>query len=123
MPMFDDPNRELQWLEEALLAEEYEAFYEEEDVFGEDPEEYDEDAALLEEAKELIGDKPRKKVRRRNPAMEFSRTAYADEAFDEKAAVAPLKRKKKGIGGLTFLALLEIAGILAIAWWWIQWLY
>lgn len=120
MPIFDDPRRELRRLEEELLAEEREEEYEEFGDYG--FEEYDEDAELLAQAKALIGDEA-PPVRRRNPAVDFNRTVYADEEFDEDDAVLVKKRKKeKGIGGLLFLAILELMGILGIVGWWILWL-
>ena len=61
----------------------------------------------------------------------FSRSVYADESFDEVAALTvneekpakktkKKKRKKKGIKDLVFLAFLEILGILAIIGWWLR---
>ena len=123
--MRKNPREDFKWLEDELLALAEE----------EKEEELPENADLKWwEADEEI----------RNPG--WSVGIYADdEEFDENAAVVPLtpkqrrqqqlqqrkqrkaeikkkKKKQKGIGGLIFLALLELAGILAIAWWWIQWL-
>lgn len=139
--MFDDPRKNLHWMEQELLAEEdpeqpdeiYDTFSGE---FQEPYGQYDDDA-LMDLVDELIEEEaPEPPVRnfangygrRRNPAVDFSRTVYADEEFDESAAVLvgepPKKKakKKKGIKGLVFLAFLEILGILAIIGWWLQWL-
>ena len=154
--MFDDPRKNLHWMEQELLAEEEpeqpDEIY---DTFGGEFQEpygqYDDDA-LMDLVDELIEEEaPEPPVRnfangygrRRNPAVDFSRTVYADEEFDESAAVLvgepPKKKeyntyvknckkkkkkakKKKGIKGLVFLAFLEILGILAIIGWWLQWL-
>ena len=139
--MFDDPRKNLHWMEQELLAEEEpeqpDEIY---DTFGGEFQEpygqYDDDA-LMDLVDELIEEEaPEPPVRnfangygrRRNPAVDFSRTVYVDEEFDESAAVLvgepPKKKakKKKGIKGLVFLAFLEILGILAIIGWWLQWL-
>ena len=133
MPMFDDPRKELRRLEEELLAAEYEEEepieeYDEFEDFGA----YDEDEVILAEARALIGDEEPPiyrnhangyGARQPNPAVDFNRTVYADEEFDEADAVLVEKRKKeKGIGGLVFLAILELIGILGILGWWVLWL-
>ena len=139
--MFDDPRKNLHWMEQELLAEEEpeqpDEIY---DTFGGEFQEpygqYDDDA-LMDLVDELIEEEaPEPPVRnfangygrRRNPAVDYSRTVYADHQFDDSAAVLvgepPKKKakKKKGIKGLVFLAFLEILGILAIIGWWLQWL-
>ena len=133
MPMFDDPRKELRRLEEELLAAEYEEEeqieqYDEFEDFGE----YDEDEAILAEARALIGEEEPPiyrnhangyGTRRPNPAVDFNRTVYADEEFDEDSAVLVEKKKKeKGIGGLVFLAILELIGILGIVGGGVLWL-
>ncbi len=110
--MFDDPKKNLRQMEEALLAVEYE---------DENPD----DSDWLEEAKALLGDEEDTPVLRPNPrnrAVAFDRTVFADEEPDEDAAVYLDKPRKKGIGKLVILALLELAGIAALIVWWIQWL-
>ena len=80
-----------------------------------------------------------------NPAVDFGRTLYADEDFEEPFAAEAVsdrarrkeqqlararekkekkekKKKKKGIGGLVLLALAEMAAILYLLRWWIIWL-
>lgn len=128
--MFDDPKKELRRLEEALLAEGFDEAYDPsvEEMEPEYDPEYDwELEALLEP----------------NEAVDFGRMAYADEDFDEDAALLadtgsrgrkrketmkqkkggkPVKKQKKGIGGLVLLALLELLGIAWLVRWWILWL-
>lgn len=95
MSVFDDPSGKLRWLEEELLEEE--ADEEEEEEYEDSP--------------------------RQNHARNFRRTVYLDEEpMDDREAVF-IKKKRKGTGGLKFLAFLEILGILAVIWWWIKWLY
>ncbi len=108
--MFDDPRNRLQWMEQALLEEEEEEEYEEErdDLMQRVDE-------LLEEDAEAFSPT----VRRGRPAPEFSQGFRPD--FDEDAALQP-PAKKKGIGGLILLAILETAAIAAIARWWLQWI-
>ena len=114
-----------QWLVDELLS------LEEEEI--EEEIEADEDQQWWEEDAEI-----------RNPGWSYG-VYEDDEDFDEEAAVLALtpkqrrklakqekkqrkaekkqrKKKQKGIGGLIFLALLELAGIFAIIWWWLQWL-
>lgn len=94
--MRDDFFQRLQYLQEELLSEE-------EDSFDAD-EEFQEDE---------LGPGY-------NYAVDSARAIYEDEDYDEPDYAPPVK--KKGIGGLVILALLEIAGILAIIGWWKQWL-
>ena len=118
------------WLEEELLAveEEYEEEYGEED--GE--EDWLEEARQLSRGRKFTG---------------FSPAVYEDEEFDEDAAVvaltprqirkqkkqekarkkqdrkmAKLEKKRNRIGGLVFLAIMEVLGILVVLGWWIEWL-
>ena len=98
----DERSDSLKWLEEALLEEE-------EQELTQDADEFEEEFAPSEVF-------PRK--RRQNSAVAHSRTFYDDEVFDESAAVEDTEPRRKGIGGLLVLALLELAGIVAIAAWW-----
>lgn len=124
--MFDDPKKELQWMEEELLAAEYD---EEEAAFDDELEYEDDD--WLQEAKALLGDEEEIPIRNhangygtrpRNYAVDFGRTVYDDEEQDEDKAVFVDPPERKSIGGLVLLALLELLGILAIVWWWVKWL-
>ena len=93
--MFDDPKKELQRLQQQLLASEAQ----EDDSWLEelesDPEEDE-----LNQIRMLLGDR-------------------------ERVRMQPLpvpEKKEKGIGGLVALAILETAGILAILGWWLWYL-
>ena len=143
--MFDNPRDKLYWMEEELFEAEYgeEDIYEEEneydevfDTFQGEVEE-DEDQQFLSELHGLLEEDggeeeeivPPRRRRMPNPAVDYRRTVYQDEEFDESTAVLVEKRsrqkgvkKKKGIKGLVFLAFLEILGILAVIGWWMQWL-
>lgn len=57
-----------------------------------------------------------------NYAVDFDRTAYADEETDEAcfAEETGKKPKKKGLGTV-LLALVELAVLAAAIWWWIRW--
>ena len=122
--MFDDPGQNLKWLEEELLAaEEAEAPEEDPEEYGEDfyEDTPDPDEDWLEEVDALLApEKPAR--RRRNPAVDYTRTVYDDEELDEDAAVFDDDTPPKGIGGLLILAILEVLGILAVVGWWLKWL-
>ena len=120
--MFDDPGQNLKWLEEELLAAEEAETPEEEEEYAEDADTPDPDADWLEEVDALLA--PEKPARRRkNPAVDYARTVYEDEEeLDEDAAVFDDDPPPKGIGGLLFLAILEVLGILAVVGWWLKWL-
>lgn len=64
--------------------------------------------------------KKEKKAKKAKKAPVYEEEEY--EQLDENAAVFDEDYKEKGIGGLVFLAILEIIGILAVVLWWIQWL-
>ena len=98
--MFDDPKKELQRLEEELLKhdqkdDEFEQFYQ--DIFREFGEPEEERAVAPEE----------KKSAPRN--MNYADTPRA-------VAAAPKKRNK----GLVILLIIEIAGILGVAGYWLM---
>lgn len=95
--MFDDPGKDLRWLENALREEEPADETDELDL-----------EALLEE-------------RPARPLRDFSRSVY-DEPADSDALVPDNDPKPKGIGGLVVLAFLELAGIVAVTLWWVKWL-
>ncbi|MGN0978050.1 MAG: hypothetical protein ACI4PH_08355 [Faecousia sp.] len=122
--MFDDPKNTLRRMEEELRAAEYEEEAEEPDG------EFDyADDSWLEDAKALIGEDEEIPIRNhangygtrpRNYAMYEE---YDEEELDEDAVLyAQEPQKKKGIGGLVLLALLEVLGILVVLWWWARWL-
>ena len=140
--MFDDPRRKLDWMKSQLFEAEYgdDDIYEEENEYDEIFDTFegefdqDEEAELICEIHELLDAEPEesplpRKRRVVNPAVDYHRTAYADEEFDESTALLVEKRSrkkgekgKKGIKGLAILALLEILAILAVIGWWFQWL-
>ena len=119
--MFDDPKNTLRRMEEELRAAEYEE---------ETEPEYEEDDWLA-DAKALIGEDEDIPIRNHangygtrpmNYAMYDPREVYDEELDDDAVLYAQEPRKKKGIGGLVLLALLEVLGILAVLWWWARWL-
>ena len=128
MPMFDDPKKELQRLQEQLLAQEEESAPEEAFPEADFDEELDDIIRLISDEK-----KPPQVSREtayRNFANNYgqepeveeeeeSAALYCDEIEDEPQP----KKKEKGIGGLVFLAVLETLGILAITAWWVKFLW
>ena len=118
--MFDNPKKQLKNLEEALLSLEPEA-----DLSGDLPE-----------------DDPDALVPGRNPAVDFSRMAYADEELEDASVLLKQRRsrsekkartaapgrkketgkKKRPFGGQILLAFGEILLIIAILRWWLQWI-
>ena len=120
--MFDDPKKELRRMQDELLAAEMEEWLEQ--TQSQDINE------LLDDAKDFLEEEPPVRnfangygAQPRNYAVDFDRTVYDDEEFDDDAAVFVEEPKKKGIGGLVFLAILELIGIVAIVVWWIKWLH
>lgn len=125
--MFDDPKKDLKWLEQQLLAVEapqedhidLDALLADEDLFEEDPLE-----TQLREARMLLRD-----ASARNWVGDFSYPEEAEEEPEEQIAPPPKEsrkekkqKKEKGIGGLVFLACLETLGIVAVLLWWALWL-
>ena len=127
MPMFDDPKKELQRLEEQLLQEE-EWF-----------------ARELDSAKAMIGEVPGKKSKKpapkaapkapeqpvdpqvRNFANGYggdpvSGTVRNTDAIPEKKKKAQPKQKKKSVKGLVILAVLETLGIVGVVAYWLLFL-
>ncbi|HIR30618.1 MAG TPA: hypothetical protein IAB83_01215 [Candidatus Faecousia faecavium] len=120
---------------------EYDEFFDEEDLnnalYGSDQGWVDNLDELLSEEPEVRNhangygtrmEAPRKKASQASKKKEKKakkRSVYEEEEYeqlDEDAAVFDDDYKEKGIGGLVFLAILEIIGILAVVRWWIQWL-
>ena len=141
--MRDDPRKNLKWLEQELLAEDriHRDFSRLPDT------EYHKDEELLELVDMLIGETEAEPVPSpRNVSGNFGRTgkavraeqAHIRQQFDPSSAVLTKTKKQlrreaklqkqaekkanvnRKIGGLVFLASLEILGILAILGWWLQ---
>ena len=102
--MFDNPKKELERLEQQLLAAE--AADEEGDLEDLYEEEYDDFGAEDEELMELLG-----------RSAGFDADIQEDYTMDEDRYVAP--NKKKGIRGLLVIACLEAIAIIALAAWWL----
>ena len=99
--MFDNPRKQLHWMEDELLDDELEDI-----LYGDEEDEEEEEY-----------EQPR---RRRRKKQDFHRAVYEDEDDDESRYM--LLPKRKGCKGLAFLALLEIIAILDVVGWWLQWL-
>ena len=141
--MRDDPRKNLKWLEQELLAEDriHRDFSRLPDT------EYHKDEELLELVDMLIGETEAEPAPSpRNVSSNFGRTgkavraeqAHIRQQFDPSSAVLTKTKKQlrreaklqkqaekkanvnRKIGGLVFLAILEILGILAILGWWLQ---
>lgn len=124
--MFDDPKKDLKWLEQQLLAQE-------------DPQNQDQEEDLLSEedwlevelreARALL-DNGAPRQRRREDAFAFleediqneGAAVYADDPRQTPAPRGKKKKKEKGVGGLVFLACMETLGIIAVMLWWVIWL-
>ena len=115
--MFDDPKKELQWMEEQLLAEkddddDFELFYKEIlDEFGEKEPAAAEDTYL----KDLLDDVPVHSTSGSyGQKPQNTRNTYADST----RYAAPVK-KDKSIRTLTVIACLETLGIVGVVIWWL----
>ena len=109
--MFDDPKKDLKWLEEQLLAQEQSQ---------EEPEEEDWLELELQEAYTLL-----KPQHRSQPEDVFR--FLEEDTEEEEVPIVPsrgrrYKRKEKGLGGLVFLACAEMLAIAALLIWWALWL-
>lgn len=100
-----------------------------EEEFGDWLKEEDEEEDWLADARELIADNPGKSRIFDFDAEEDEdedTTVYAPQKKKKtKAAKKPKKtkpKKEKGVGGLVFLACLELIGIGAVVVWWLLWL-
>lgn len=114
--MFDDPKKDLKWLEQQLLAQEQSQ---------EESEEEDWLELELQEAYTLL------KPQHRNQPEDVFRFLEEDtEEEDTEEGEVPIvpsrgrryKRKEKGLGGLVFLACAEMLAIAALLIWWALWL-
>ena len=125
--MLDDPKKELQRIQEELLAaeeEEWDDLSDIQDLLDDYEEEDSIDALLAEFAEE---ETPVRNFansygkRQSRPVFDYQET---DDELDDDAVLyredarKKGKKKEKGVGGLVFLAILETIGILAIAAWW-----
>ena len=104
--MFDNPKKELERLEQQLLAAETD--HEAEDAF-------------CDEELDLLLDEPSYKdddrgFSRRAAGFELDNTPY--EMDSDRYVPAP---KKKGIGGLLFIAILELLAAAGLIGWWLGW--
>ena len=118
--MFDDPKKELERLEEELLAadkkdDEFERFYADIfDEFGTEPK------------VEETAPQPQKSGRNyangygtRPEKAEPRKAETAEDYQDTDRRSAPARKKKKGNGGLVLLACLECLGIIGVVLWWV----
>ena len=101
--MFDDPKKELQQLEEQLLAlepdEDFERFYE--DIYSEFGEEPADENGPMQDLK-----------------LETPRRPQSNAYSDSTRYAAPVK-KDNSIRNLTILACVETLGIVAVVLWWV----
>ena len=124
--MFDDPKKDLKWLQEQLLAEELREEEDREDTREQSDEDWFGDQELwldeeLEEARELL-EEPRRPFDYDAQDEDDAPAVYADPPKKGKAKKEKKPKKEKGIGGLVFLACLEVIGIAAVLVWWALWL-
>lgn len=118
--MFDDPKKELERLEEELLAadnkdDEFERFYADIfDEFGAQPKAEKPAAQPLKEGRNYAngyGTRPEKAAPRKEET--------AEDYQDTDRRSVPVRKKKKGNGGLVLLAILECLGIIGVVLWWV----
>lgn len=146
--MFDDPKKELSRLDAELRAEAYEDQLEKlqnqeipdlEDLFEYEDSDWltQADAALSEEERLYGRPGMEPSQKRRNDAVDFHRTVYADESRKDSAAVFVEKKPKKddkkqekkkekkdskGTGCLPVIILMELLVIAVMLWWWYLWM-
>ena len=111
MPVFDNPRRELQRLQQELLAEENEELDDlMEEYADEDYENY-----FQEDYEDEYEQEP---FYRKQSNGYRSDTVYVNEE-DEEEPYALFKEEKRGGRGLRILLLVEIIGILCVLIWWV----
>lgn len=120
--MFDNPRRDLQRLQQELLAAEEPEWEEEPEEEDDDPEEafYEMKALLTREEWEEAEREPLyRRYTEDGEVYEYEEDEEEDEDGDEDWE--PAHPKKKGIGGLIVAIVLEAAAIGALALWWFVW--
>ena len=110
MPMFDDPNKELNRLQEELLSGD------ELDGLGDLLKDYE--PTVLEDREEKP--KPAKSHKHPVVARDTAAEAMSDMLLDEDDDYRPEPpRKEKGVGGLIALCVLETVAIVGLLTWWL----
>ena len=105
--MFDNPRKELEKLQQELLAAEAEQDAETEEDYSE-PLEWDED--------------DRQPLSRSYTDSADDTLIWQTEEEEEEAPQAPEKPEPKHYVGLKFAIALELLGIAALFWWWYLWI-
>ena len=118
--MFDDPKKDLKWLENQLLAEDAVPDADAGDGISEE-EDWLEDE--LKEARALMDND----YSHRESVLYDQEEEEGDDGLAVYSDLPPAPegkktKKEKGIGGLVFLACLETLGIIAVLLWWVLWL-
>lgn len=114
--MFDNPRKDLQRLQQELLAAEDPEWEEEEEY-----EEYEDSEETLHEMKEFLAREDWEEEER-EPLYRSYTDGYeeGDEEEWEENDVEPAP-KKKGMGGLIAAIILETLAVLAMVLWWLLW--
>ena len=112
MPMFDDPNKELNRLQEELLAQENNDDLEGLDDLLKDYEPTDIDG--------LFGEKAEEDKRFNRPDAPKTLTDVMSETLlnEDEEMDTPKPKKEKGIGGLVALCVVETLAIIGLLAWW-----
>ena len=109
MHIFDHPGRELRRLEEDLLTEQNQQTSDNDMDFEEG-----DNTPILRRRERTPG----------NYAPDFSRTVYDDEETDEDDMCCVEdhsgRKPEKGSGRMVLLALIELAMIAGVLWWWLR---
>lgn len=115
--MFDNPQRDLQRLQQELMAAEHPEWEAEEEDEEEEPEEDSE--VVYHEMKAFLAREDWEEEEREPLYRSYTEEAFDEEDWEEEyAEPAP---KKKGTGGLIAAIILEALAVLAMVMWWLLW--
>ena len=119
MPMFDDPKKELNRLQEELLSEETSSWEDELADLDSLLADYEEDRTLpVKEAYRKVDDLHRMS----DALLDEEDEDEEDEDLYQDTVKASRKQKEKGVGGLIAVAVVESLAIIGLLVWWLFWL-
>ena len=122
MPMFDDPKKELNRLQEELLSEETSSWEDELADLDSLLADYEEDRTLpVKDAYRKVDDLHRMSNVLLDEENEDDEDDEDEDLYQDTVKAAK-KQKEKGVGGLIAVAVVESLAIIGLLVWWLFWL-